>query len=68
MNVLSKDELTTILWALDSKMESVLHDTNIDEEDLVVQKKLYEQLSAVYFKIQDMWKSAALEEQNNGRN
>lgn len=55
INILSKDELATILWALDYRMDSVLHENSIDEEDLVAQKKLYEQLNKVYLKIHEMW-------------
>ena len=63
MDTLSKDELATILWALDYRMDGVLHENSLslDEDDLVAQKKLYEQLNAVYLKIYDMWKSKDLE-------
>ena len=54
-NILSKDELATILWALDYRMDNVLHENSIDEEDLVAQKKLYEQLNKVYLKVHEMW-------------
>lgn len=62
MNILTKNELAIILWALDSKIEGILHENNINEEDLLTQKKLYEQLNTVYLKIHDMWKSNDLED------
>lgn len=58
MDTLSKDDLATILWALDSKTESILQ-ANVDKDEteyLKVQKKLYEQLHTTYLKVYDMWK------------
>lgn len=54
---LTKEEIATLLWTLDSKMDSLMTSPVEDVDTLIMQRKLYEQVSTLYNKLYVIWKS-----------